>query len=204
MHQKLTVVLIVIVLCGGAFANPMALPDSTATLIIFGALVVGVITFVLLDAFGTEEETAERLDFSTELADDKLPLEPLLGVSIESADKEQVWAELAERGWERSGNNPAAVRSPDYGVEELTVVLSEGEYPAIESVRYTCQGGTEAQLEARYQELIEMYQSGAKGIGVQSGTGAIFGCYWEDDSSAIEYFPAGEGGPRIELEISYR
>ncbi len=216
MSKQVTVALIICALAGGAFANPMPGPDLTP--IIVGTLAAGVITFILLDAFGSTDETVEatpeRLDFSTEpspdatpLADDAIRQEPLVGVSVAIPSEEMVWAALAEQGWERPGRKPFATRDSEYGNEELVVILTNGEPPAIESVSYICEGGSEEQLEARYQELVVMYEEGSKGPGLHSGTGSIFGCYWENRGgklvSSIEYYPPGEGGPRIELEISY-
>lgn len=195
MSKQVTVALVICALAGGAFANPMPVPDTTTTLIIFGALAAGVITFMLVDAFGSEEETVvaapERLDFSTEpspdatpLTDDTIRREPLVGTSVANLSEELVWAALAEQGWERPGRKPFATRDSEYGNEELVVILTNGEPPAIESIRYICEGGSEELIEARYQELVVMYEG-------------------SEVASSIEYFPLGEGGPRIELEISY-
>ncbi|MCD4732620.1 hypothetical protein K8R78_00095 [bacterium] len=219
MNKQVTVALVICALAGGAFANPMPVPDTGTTLIIAGVLAAGVITFMLLDAFDTEDEAAEttpeRMDFSTEpspetsvVADDEVRWEPIVGANVDNTDEGRVWAALAERGWERPGRKPFATRSSEYGNEELVVILNDDTPRSIVSVSYTCEGGTEEQLEARYQELIVMYEEGSKGPGLHSGTGPIFGCYWENRGgeliSSIEYYPPGEDGPRIELEINYR
>jgi|GEM_PF-3518204 len=196
MNKQVVVTIVICTLAGGAFANPMPVPDTTTTLIIFGVLAAGVITFMLLDAFGTADEaveaTPERMDFSTEpspetsvVADDEVRWEPLIGVNVDNTDEGRVWAALAEQGWERPGRKPFAVRSSEYGNEELVVILNDDTPRSVVSVSYTCVGSTEEQLEARYQELVVMYEG-------------------SEIAPSIEYHPSGEGGPRIELEINYR
>ncbi|MCX7022129.1 MAG: hypothetical protein NTW26_07660 [bacterium] len=138
--------------------------------------------------------------------------EPILGINPHDTSYGAVAQAIDSQGWLIAATlleEPSAFRHTEFGDEQITVYLSNYEAGRVLHLSYglTTKDGSDetlTHLEAEYRRLCEGYEA-LLGPGLKSGTGPVLGCYWTGGAhdSHVEYYPPGEDGPRLSVEIFF-
>jgi hypothetical protein len=138
--------------------------------------------------------------------------EPILGINPYDTSYGAVAQAIDSQGWLIAATlleEPAAFRHTDFGDEQITVYLSNYEAGRVLHLSYALKttdasDETLAHFDSEYRRLCEGFEA-LLGPGLKSGTGPVFGCYWNgaDHDSFVEYFPPGEDGPRLSVEVFF-
>ncbi len=140
------------------------------------------------------------------------PEEPVLGINPYSISYDNVARALDTQGWIIAASlleEPTGFRHTEFGDEMITVFLSNYEAGRVVHLSYSFtakdgSAGTVAHFEDEYRRLCNGFEE-LLGPGLKSGTGPIFGCYWTgaETKSYVQYFPPGEEGPKLSVEIFF-
>jgi hypothetical protein len=138
--------------------------------------------------------------------------EPVLGINPYDTSYAKVSQAIDSQGWLIAATlleEPSAFRHTELGDEQITVYLSDYEAGRVLHLSYgvkTVDDSEEtlARFEAEFHRLCEGFEA-LLGPGLKSGTGPVFGCYWTGGAkdSYVEYYPPGEDGPRLSVEIFF-